>query len=73
MAVGAFDVATLLCGALGHTALAAAAQRERVLDASRTRLSHDAYRTAYGRGAELSPTELMQVAVAEIERLTQQP
>jgi len=73
MAVGAFDVATLLCGALGQTALASAAQRERVLDASRTRLSNDAYRTAFGRGAELSPTELMHVAVAEIERLTDQP
>ena len=73
MAVGAFEVATLLCGALGQTALASAAQRERVLEASRTRLSNDAYRTAYGRGAELSPTELMHVAVAEIERLTEQP
>ncbi len=73
MAVGAFEVATLLCGALGQTALASAAQRERVLGASRTRLSNDAYRTAYGRGAELSPTELMHVAVAEIERLTEQP
>jgi predicted ATPase/DNA-binding SARP family transcriptional activator len=72
MAVGAFDVAAVLCGALGRTALASAAQRGRVLDASRTRLSSDAYRTAIGRGAELSPTQLMHVAVTEIERLTEQ-
>ena len=71
MAVGAFDVATVLCGALGQTALASAAQRGRALDASQTLLSSDAYRTAFGRGAELSPTQLMHVAVAEIERLTE--
>jgi predicted ATPase/DNA-binding SARP family transcriptional activator len=73
MAVGAFDVATQLCGALGQTALGSVAQCERVLEASRTRLSNDAYRTAFSRGADLSPTELMRVAVAEIERLTDQP
>jgi predicted ATPase/DNA-binding SARP family transcriptional activator/class 3 adenylate cyclase len=73
MAVGAFDVATLLCGALGQTALASAAQRGRVLEASRNLLSNDAYRAAFGRGAELSPTQLMRVAVAEIERVTGQP
>ena len=73
MAVDAFDVATVLCGALGQTALGSAAQCERALERSRTRLSSDAYRTAFGRGAELSPTELMRVAGAEIERLTQQP
>jgi predicted ATPase len=72
MAVDAFDVATVLCGALGQTALGSAAQCERALERSRTRLSSDAYRTAFGRGAELSPTELMRVAGAEIERLTHQ-
>lgn len=73
VAVDAFEVATLLCGALGQTALGSVAQCERVLTASRTRLSHDAYRTAFSRGADLSPTELMHVAAAEIERLTHQP
>jgi hypothetical protein len=63
----------VLCGALGQTALASAAQRDRVLEASRARLSSDAYRIAFGRGTELSPTQLMQVAVAEIARLTDQP
>jgi len=72
MAVGAFDVATQLCGGLGQTALGSVAQCERALEASRTRLSNDAYRTAFGRGADLSPTELMRVAAAEIERLTAQ-
>jgi predicted ATPase/DNA-binding SARP family transcriptional activator len=72
IAVGAFEVATLLCGALGQTALGSVAQCERALEASRTRLSHDAYRTAFGRGADLSPTGLMRVAGAEIERLTDQ-
>ena len=73
VAVDACDVATVLCGALGQTALGSAAQCERALEASRTRLSSDAYRAAFGRGAELSPTELTRVAVAEIERLTHQP
>ena len=66
----AFELATLLCGALGQTALGSAAQCERVLAVSRTRLSGEAYRTAFRRGAQLSPTELMQVAAAEITRLT---
>jgi hypothetical protein len=73
VAADAFEVATLLCGALGQTALGSVAQCERVLAASRTRLSHDAYRTAFSRGTDLSPTELMHVAAAEIERLTHQP
>jgi predicted ATPase len=73
MAVGAFEVATQLCGGLGQTALGSVAQCERALGASRTRLSNDAYRTAFGRGADLSPSELMRVAAAEIERLTDQP
>jgi len=70
IAVDAFELATLLCGALGQTALGSAAQCERVLAVSRTRLSGEAYRTAFRRGAQLSPTELMQVAAAEITRLT---
>jgi predicted ATPase len=73
MAVDAFDVATVLCGALGQTALGSAAQCERALERSRTRLSGDGYRTAFSRGATLSPTELMRVVAAEIERLTHQP
>jgi hypothetical protein len=73
VAVEAFDVAALLCGTLGQTALGSAAQCRRALGAARTRLSNDAYRTAFTRGAELSPTELTRVAVAEIERLTRQP
>jgi predicted ATPase/DNA-binding SARP family transcriptional activator len=73
MAVDAFEVATVLCAALGQTALGSAAQCERALAASRTRLPSDAYRSAFGRGAELSPTALMRVATAEIERLTHQP
>jgi hypothetical protein len=73
MAADAFEVATLLCGGLGQTALGSAAQCERVLEASRTRLSNDAYRTAFGRGVALSPAELMGVAAAEIERLTHLP
>jgi hypothetical protein len=73
VAVEAFDVAALLCGALGQTALGSSAQCERALAAARTRLSNDAYRTAFARGAELSPSALTRVAVAEIERLTRQP
>jgi hypothetical protein len=73
LAVGAFDVATQLCAGLGQTALGSVAQCERALHAARTRLSNDAYRTAFGRGADLSPTELMRVATAEIERLTDHP
>jgi predicted ATPase/DNA-binding SARP family transcriptional activator len=73
VAVGAFDVATQLCAALGQTALGSVAQCQRALHAARTRLSHDAYRTAFARGADLSPTELMRVAAAEIERLTNHP
>jgi hypothetical protein len=72
MAVGAFDVATQLCGGLGQTALGSVVQCERALEAARTRLSNEAYRTAFGQGAHLSPTELMRVAAAEIERLTDQ-
>ncbi len=72
-AVEAFDVVALLCGALGQTALGSSAQCERALAAARTRLSNDAYRTAFARGAELSPSELTRLAVAEIERLTRQP
>jgi hypothetical protein len=73
VAVGAFDVATQLCAGLGQTALGSVAQCERALHAARARLSNDAYRTAFGRGADLSPTELMRVAAAEIERLTDHP
>jgi hypothetical protein len=66
-------VATQLCAGLGQTALGSVAQCERALHAARARLSNDAYRTAFGRGADLSPTELMRVAAAEIERLTDHP
>jgi predicted ATPase/DNA-binding SARP family transcriptional activator len=72
IAVGAFEVATLLCGALGQTALGSIAQCERVLEASRTRLSSESYRTAFSRGAALSPSELMHVAATELEKLTAQ-
>jgi hypothetical protein len=73
VAVDAFELATLLCGALGQTALGSSAQCERTLEITRARLSKDAYRTAFSRGVALSPTELMQVAAVELERLTRTP
>jgi hypothetical protein len=68
--VDALEVATVLCGALSQTALGSAAQCERVLALSRTRLSGEAYRTAFGRGSALSPAELIEMAARELERLT---
>jgi hypothetical protein len=69
-AVEAFEVATLLCGALGQTALGAVAQCENVLEVARSRLSSDLYRTASSRGGSLSPSELMSVAAVELAKLT---
>lgn len=68
--VGAIEVATVFCGALSQTALGSVAQCERVLALSRTRLSDQAYRTAFARGSALSPAQLVDVAANELERLT---
>jgi hypothetical protein len=68
----ACEVATTLCGALSQTALGSAAQCQRVLALSRTRLSSDAYRTAFERGSVLSPTQLVELAAEELDRLISQ-
>jgi predicted ATPase/DNA-binding SARP family transcriptional activator/class 3 adenylate cyclase len=68
--VDAIEVATVLCGALSQTALGSVAQCERVLALARTRLSGQAYRTAFSRGSELSPAQLVDLAANELERLS---
>jgi hypothetical protein len=70
MSVDAFEVATVTCGALSQTALGSAGQCQRVLALCRTRLSSNAYRTAFDRGAGLSPVELVDMVAVELEKLT---
>ena len=70
VSVDAFEVVTVMCGSLSQTALGSAAQCQRVLALCRTRLSVDAYRTAFSRGSTLTPAQLVGLVAVELERLT---
>jgi hypothetical protein len=72
VALDAFEIATVLCGALSKTALGMTARCQNVLAITAGRMAPELFRAALERGASLSPHQLVTVATVDVELLLDQ-